>query len=67
MDRDEAFAISAEDFRPLMENLNKTTNEDGTFYWHIQLTEAPSGDISLLVPKRTEDLNLSKFALELKT
>jgi hypothetical protein len=39
MDRDDAFAIPAEILRPLLADLNTTANEDGTYYWHIHLTE----------------------------
>jgi hypothetical protein len=38
VDRNHAFAIPADVFRPLMEDLNTTRNDDGTYYWHVQLT-----------------------------
>ena len=66
MDRDHAFAIPTDGFRPLIEDLNTTRNEDGTYYWHIQLTETPSGDVSLLVPKRKNNLSLSEYVFELQ-
>jgi hypothetical protein len=65
MDRNHVFAIPADVFRPLMDDLNTTSNEDGTNYWHIQLTEAPSGDVSLIVPKRKINLPLSEYTLTL--
>jgi hypothetical protein len=65
MDRDHAFAIPADVFRALMEDLNTTDNEDGTYYWHIQLTEAPSGDVYFIIPKRKTNLALSEYTLKL--
>jgi hypothetical protein len=66
MDRNQAFAIPIDVFRPLMEDLNTTRNEDGTYYWHIQLTETPSGDVSLIVPKRKSHLQLLEYRLKLE-
>ena len=54
MDRNDAFAIPVDVFRPLMETLNITSNEDGTHYWHIQLTEAATGSVSLSPDRRQE-------------
>jgi hypothetical protein len=65
MDRDHAFAIPTDVFCPLMEDLNTTRNEDGTYYWHIQLTEDASGDLSLIVPKRKNNSPLSEYRLKL--
>jgi hypothetical protein len=67
MDRNHAFAIPVGVFRQLMEDLNTTRNEDGTYYWHIQLTETPSGDVSLIVPKRKSNLQLSEYRLKLES
>ena len=66
MDRDHAFAIPTDVFRPLMEDLNTTRNEDGTYYWHIQLTETPSGEVSLIIPKRKNNMSLSEYGLNLQ-
>ncbi len=49
-----------------MEDLNTTRNEDGTYYWHIQLTESLSGEVSLIVPKRRNNLPLSEYGLKLQ-
>jgi len=65
MDRDHAFAIPTGVFRPLIEDLNTTRNEDGTYYWHIQLTETPSGEVSLILPRRRNNLPLSEYGLKL--
>lgn len=65
MDRNHAFAIPAEDFRPLMEYLNTTENADGTCYWHIQLAEAASAEVSLILPKQKTNVPLSKYGLNL--
>jgi hypothetical protein len=63
MDLDHAFAIPSNVFRPLMESLNITTNEDGSHYWHVQLTESPTGKVSLIVPKQKKNLELAEYAL----
>jgi hypothetical protein len=63
MDLDHAFAIPSNVFRPLMENLNLTTNEDGSHYWHVQLTENPTGKVSLIVPKQKKNLELAEYVL----
>jgi hypothetical protein len=65
MDRNHAFAIPVEVLHPLLKDLNTTQNEDGSNYWHIQLTEAPSGDVSLLVPKRKANFRLADYILKL--
>jgi hypothetical protein len=66
MDRDDAFAIPAGVLRPLLADLNTTANEDGTYYWHVHLTETPIGDIALMLPKRRTNLSLSQYTLRLK-
>jgi hypothetical protein len=66
MDRNHAFAIPSEVFRPLLEDLNTTRNDDGTYYWHVQLTEVPAGDILLIVPKQKENLLLSDYMIKLE-
>jgi hypothetical protein len=67
MDRNEAFAIPSDVFRALMQDLNITSNDDRTHYWHVQLTEAASGSVSLLVPKQTSNLELAQYAVKLGT
>lgn len=64
MDRNGAFVIPVEVFRPLMEALNVTSNESGSHYWHVQLTEAPSGKVALLVPKQNVSVELSQYELD---
>jgi hypothetical protein len=66
MDRDDAFAIPAEILRPLLADLNTIANEDGTYYWHIHLTETPTGEIALMLPKRRTNLSLSRYTFRLK-
>ncbi len=66
MDREDAFAIPIEVFRPLVDRLYTTTNEDGTHYWHVQLTEGPSGEVFLIVPNEKNDLSLRHFTLNLE-
>jgi hypothetical protein len=66
MDRDHAFAIPTDVFRPLVDDLNTTRNEDGTYYWHIQLIVTASGEVFLIVPKRGNNLPLSEYGLKLQ-
>jgi hypothetical protein len=44
--------------------LNTTTTERGT-YWHIHLVEAQSCDYALLLPKRSEQISLSAYKVDL--
>jgi hypothetical protein len=70
MDRDHAFAIPENVFRPLLEYLNTTNNEPGSHYphyWHVQLTETPPGNVSLIVPKKNTNLDLSEYMLSLSS
>ena len=66
MDRDHAFVIPTTVLYPLLKDLNTTRNEDGTYYWHIQLAEAPSGAVLLIVPKQKNSLSLSEYSLKLQ-
>ena len=65
MDRDAAFAIPRDVIRSCIDNLNTSTKADGQVYWHIHLQEAPSGEISILLPKKRSQLSLMPYLLKL--
>jgi len=60
MDQMSAYAIPWVTMNSLLDGLNTTTTEQGS-YWHVQLTERPSGHFSLLVPKKDCSIDLSGF------
>ena len=64
MDLSIAFAIPWKTFNPLLEALNTTTTDRGT-YWHLHLTEIEKGTYGLLLPKRGQTLPLNEFRLPL--
>jgi hypothetical protein len=66
MDRDHGFAIPAKIFHALLADLYTTSNEDGTHYWHIQLTETSSGETALILPRRKTNLSLAEYSLKLR-
>jgi hypothetical protein len=63
MDRNEAFAIPVDKFHLLLTTLNTTEKEDGSFYWHLHLSEDQLGKLSLMLPKQKETLSLSSFVI----
>ena len=65
MDRDASFAIPRDVIRSCIDNLNTSTKADGQVYWHIHLQEAPSGEISILLPKKRSQLSLMPYLLKL--
>lgn len=62
MDLPFAFSIPWRTFHPLLDALNTTTIEKGT-YWHLHLIEIEPDAYALLLPKRGETLPLSEFRL----
>jgi hypothetical protein len=65
MDLAVAFAVPWEILHPVLDGLN-TTQKDDSIYWHINLTETESGELSMLLPKRNTALRLKEYALPLK-
>jgi hypothetical protein len=64
MDRNEAFAIPAAQFHPILVSLNTTTSkDDGSFYWHLHLHEDNVGKLYLTLPKQKDVFSLAPFSL----
>ena len=64
VDRSEAFAIPLEYMRKRLPSLNQTIRSDGSTYWHVKFSEAPSG-LVLFASKTGERFDLSEFRIEL--
>lgn len=62
MDLSLAFAVSVEELRSRLDELNRTTYDDGTFYWHLKILEGRDG-YSLQMPKSGKHLALEKHIL----
>jgi hypothetical protein len=65
MDLSFAFAMPLKIIRTNLDALNTTTTERST-YWHIHLVETDKSDYALLLPKRSRQLALGEYRLELK-
>lgn len=67
MDRDHAFAIPQNVLHKFLDHLHTTRSDAGSYYWHIQLSEAASGEVVLLIPKQKTNLPLSDYVLKLSS
>jgi hypothetical protein len=65
MDRNEAFAIPATKFHPILALLNTTTSKEGSFYWHLHLHEDDAGKLYLSLPKQRGIFSLVPFSLSI--
>lgn len=65
MDLEVAFAIPIDVLREHLEELNVTTREDGTSYWHIKILEQQPKKYSLQMPKSGNHLPLSQYSFRL--
>jgi hypothetical protein len=65
MDLSIAFAIPVDVIKQHLDELNVTTREDGTSYWHIKILEPQSGVYTLQMPKSGKHLSLSQYAFGL--
>jgi hypothetical protein len=65
MDRKEAFVLPLEIVRSSLDGLNTSERDDGELYWHVQLSESSTGELSLLLPKKRSVLPLAPFALKM--
>ncbi|MBV9654267.1 MAG: hypothetical protein JOZ42_06855 [Acetobacteraceae bacterium] len=64
MDLPVAFAIPLRTIREVLPYLNTTTTHKT--YWHVHITQGPSGQLELLLPKaKSANLNLSQFEVHL--
>jgi hypothetical protein len=66
MDLSFAFAIPLKVLRENLNALHTTTTERST-YWHIHLVEMQSGDYAMLLPKRSHQLRLTEYRIDIKT
>jgi hypothetical protein len=64
MDLPFAFVLPLKVLRSNLDALNTTTTERST-YWHIHLSETEPGDYALLLPKRSQQLPLAAYKLDL--
>jgi hypothetical protein len=64
MDLSFAFAIPLEVLRQNLDALYTTTTERST-YWHVHLVETGTNEYSLLLPKRSQELSLKRYRLDL--
>ncbi len=62
MDLNEAFAVPRSALMPILPKLHQTAREGGA-YWHIHLTEEPSG-LAILVPGSSPGLLLKPFSFQ---
>ena len=65
MDLPFAFVIPASAIRAALDALNTTTTKDGQTYWHIHLVENEPGHYSLLLPKRSAQLPVDAYRMDL--
>lgn len=61
MDLEIAFAIPVDVIRQHLDELNTTTKEDGTSYWHIKILQPQPGVYSLQMPRTGNHLLLSQY------
>jgi hypothetical protein len=64
MDLPKAFVIPVKIIQQILPDLN-TTETDRGVYWHLHIVQRTSGEFELLVPKRSADLDLSPYAVDL--
>jgi hypothetical protein len=64
MDLEIAFAMPVNVIRQHLEELNTTTKEDGTSYWHIKILEPQSGVYTLQMPRSGNHFSLSQYAFK---
>lgn len=66
MDLSIAFSIPWRVFHPLLESLNTTTTEKGT-YWHVHLSEVSPGRYGILLPKQGGTFALDEYKVSLQS
>jgi hypothetical protein len=63
MDLPVAFAIPRNEIHAVLDRLNTTESERGT-YWHLHIVEGNSGAYELLLPKSPKNLPLGKYRVD---
>lgn len=66
MDLEVAFAIPVDVLREHLGELNVTSRDDGTSYWHIKILEQQPKSYTLQMPKSGKHLSLSQYAFDLE-
>lgn len=64
VDLDQGFAIPIEVVREQLDYLNITKKDEKNYYWHIQLEEK-SEEMFWLIPKKSTNISISKYAIDL--
>jgi hypothetical protein len=62
-DADVAFVLPHDEIRLHLDDLNTTTNKDGSLYWHVKILELQPGKFALQLPKAGTHLPLERFAV----
>jgi hypothetical protein len=64
MDLPQAFAIPIKIIQELLPDLNTTETERGE-YWHLHIVQGTKGGLEMIIPKRSTNLELSPYIVEL--
>ncbi|KAB1069935.1 hypothetical protein [Methylobacterium planeticum] len=65
MDLDTAFVLPRDTLAGLLGHLNRTTKEDGSFYWHVHIADRGDGRYAILLPKISDQFLLTDYRLEI--
>ena len=66
MDLSISFAIPRAEIVSLLNDLNTTEAQRGT-YWHLHIAERSGGGYELLIPRKAQNFNLMPYAVQLST
>lgn len=65
MDLDIAFMIPVDEMQKLLDALNTTKKEEtDSMYWHIIIAERSSGSYEMSLPKKSDYLSLTQYAID---
>jgi hypothetical protein len=67
MDLAFAFVIPIAAMSSALDALNTTTREDGQTYWHIHVVEHAPNEFAMLLPKRSNILQLQEYVMPIGT
>jgi hypothetical protein len=68
MDLPFAFVIPVSVMSSVVEGLNQTLKDDGqTDFWHIHISEPVPGHYTILLPKRSDVLQLDEYRMPIGT
>ena len=66
MDLSFVFAVPRKEIVAVLDNLNTTDAQRG-MYWHLHITQGSNGGYELLIPRKTRNLDLSPYVVQLTT